>query len=465
MHHSSLSKDEIKSLISYATDSHFILFLGACGTGMSALARLLFHRGVRVRCYDDKREGEYQALLRDKVPFLEDIDEPLDGCVLIVYSLAIGQEHPLLGNACPRCSRAQLLGALMCDYPIRIAVAGSHGKSTVTALIHRLLMLSGKNPTTLSGASLGEGEGTLHIGGDEYLLYECCEYRDSFLYTSPTHAVLLNLELDHTDYFSDLNAIKRSFSRFASLADCILYAAFDENLQEVISGCRARSYSLDIVEREDACNADFYGRIEERREGRYQLRFYAKSEKAPFSFSSEIPGRVGAINTLFALSLTTILGISPRKSIEYSKYLTPIARRMAKIGTLHDKAVYYDFAHHPTEILSSIETLAEIYGAEPSVVFAPHTYSRTRDFFDAFSKVLSRCQSVYLCPIYAARELPLEHITSDALALAIGANAYPVSALTDLSLLCKGGAIVLMGAGDLSQIKNRIERDSAFSRE
>lgn len=465
MHHSTLSKGDILSAISYAGDGRFILFVGVCGTGMSALCRLLFHRGVGVLGYDDSCGGEYRTLVREGVPFLLDTNADLQRCSLIVYSLAIDEEHPLLQNTLPRCSRAQLLGAVMEDYPIRIAIAGSHGKSTVTALVHRLLTLSGKNPTTLCGAELGEGEGTLHIGGREYFLYECCEYRDSFLYTAPTHAVLLNLELDHTDYFADLEAIKESFLRFANLSENVLYAAFDDNLSELIPRCRARCYSLCFDERGIEGDADFWGMMREKRDGCYCFDFCTKNSNNGIYVKPEIVGRVGAINTLFALSLTTILDISPFETVKYVKYLAPIGRRMSKIGLLDNHAVYYDFAHHPTEIRASLETLKELYGIPPCVVFAPHTYSRTRDLWDAFVDALSPCHRVFVCPIYAAREDSVPGVSSEALARAIGNNAATVSKLCDLSLLCEGGAIVLMGAGDLTIVKEKIENHPAFVRE
>ena len=465
MHHSTLSVDGILSCISYASRGKFILFLGACGTGMSALCRLLFHQGVSVRCFDDSMGGEYTTLVCESIPFLSDVNAPLRDCALIVYSLAVPEEHPLVQNEIPKCSRAQLLGALMREYPCRIAVAGSHGKSTVTALIHRLLMLSGKDPTTLSGASLGEGEGTLHIGGKEYFLYECCEYRDSFLYTAPTHAVLLNLELDHTDYFPDIEAIKASFLRFSNLADTVLYASFDQRLRELMPKCHARCLSLGFGSEASALSDDFTGVIKERRNGRYSFDFFVKEDETSAYIEAEIPGRVGAINTAFALAMTTIIGISIQETTKYSKQLTSISRRMMKIGVLNGHAVYYDFAHHPTEIRATIEALGEMYGAPPCVVFAPHTFSRTRDFLGAFADALMLCQRVYLCPIYAAREQPIEGISSQALAVAIGAKASLTASLSDLSALCEGGAIVLMGAGDLNEIKERIERDPAFVRE
>ena len=465
MYHSNLTTDEILRCISYAENSHFILFVGACGTGMSALCRLLYHRDVHVVAYDDFKGGEYQRLCNAGIPFLPSTEHSLDGCSLIVYSLAIDEGHPLLQNDFPRCSRAQLLGAIMRSYPTRIAIAGSHGKSTVTALVHRLLMQSGKNPTTLSGAALSAEEGTLHIGGEDIFLYECCEYRDSFLYTSPTHAVLLNLDLDHTDYFADIDALKASFLRFASLAQTVLYLQSDDNLREIIQSCTARAFSLALTNEATKRRSDFHGVLRPKENGFYPFELYAKNQTGSFLIKPRIPGRVGALNTLFALSLTTILDISLDKTARFVESLVPIDRRMSKIGYLYGHAVYYDFAHHPTEMCATVETLCEMYGAPPCAVFAPHTYSRTRDLWDGFVDALSLCHLAFICPIYPAREEPVEGITADALAAAVGGGCATVSSLSDLRALCGGGAIVLMGAGDLSEIKGRIQKDPAFVRE
>ena len=466
MFHSEMSAQEIRDALLYAKEEKNILFLGICGMGMSALARMLLREGYRVVGYDAADSGEYARLISDGIAVFHTVESIDLSCVaLTVYSLAIPEEHPLLNARAPRCSRAQLLGALMLSYPVRIAVAGAHGKSTVTSLLHRTLLALGESPTTLSGADLGDGSGPLHIGQGRIFLYECCEYKNSFLYTYPTHALLLNIDLDHTDFFRSEKELSEAFLAFGARCERVNYFASDEGLARIAHRLPEHAIPYHFFDTPPAKidTGVCFGVKESQNQDKITYSLYQNGSKR-LTLTPRIGGRVGVYNTLAALCLLSSLGYDTERCAHILAALSPIARRMEHIGMLAHRPIYYDFAHHPTEIFATLTALTERHGGAVTAIFAPHTYSRTRDLWDGFVAALSLASEVYLCDIYPAREAPISGITSERLARTIGESARPISKLLirPETLLSGDGPIVLMGAGDLREIKGAIEALDGF---
>lgn len=465
MFHSKISPFVIRDTLLYAKGTKFILFVGICGTGMSSLARFLHAKGHFVIGYDSTKSGEYDRIVSSGIVIFntpEEID--FSKIALIVYSLAIPQGHPLIREDIPHCSRAELLGSVMMDYPIRIAVAGTHGKSTVTSLCHRALTNLGEKPTTMSGADLGDGKGPLAIGEGRIFLYECCEYKNSFLYTSPTHAILLNLDHDHTDFFPTIDEVKASFLRFADLSQKVWYFASDAGLSSIAEQMPPHAspyYLYDEYPKKPDTPLPFG--VKRKGEGKHTYIFY-KNEQESISLTPAISGEVGIFNTLAVLTLLCDLGYDFMRSAKIIERLVPIARRMQLLGTIENAPLYYDFAHHPTEIYATISTLTQQYEKAPIVVFAPHTYTRTRDLWDGFVSALSLAKMVFLCPITPARESPIPHITSENLSLALPVTSRVVYSPEDVMehLPHTDAPIVLMGAGELTAIKDKLIQMQTF---
>lgn len=466
MFHSKMTATSIRDTLRYAKKGKNILFVGICGVGMSALARMLHQRGYGILGYDKEKGGEYARLRREKIPVFHSCEQiDLSSVCLIVYTLAIEDHHPLIRHEIPECSRAQLLGAMMLDYHIRIAVSGAHGKSTVTSLLHRALLSLGEEPTTLSGADLGDGDGPLYIGKTRIFLYECCEYKNSFLYTFPTHALVLNIDLDHTDFFPSLDALKHAFLTFMHKAQTVLYFQNDCDIpdgnERLPDG--AIGYTLKQSHTQKHDTVPYLATVDKKTQDRYTYSFYLNGVRCA-TLTPMLSGLVGVYNTLASLVLLTHLGYDPHRCAQILETLSPIARRMEFLGMLSERAVYYDFAHHPTEIRASLVQLTERYGTPPTVIFAPHTYTRTRDFWDGFVDAFSLAHTVCLAPIYPAREMPIPGVTSERLAQAIGRHAYPLRDLEDTLkyLECGEGPIVLLGAGNLTEIKEKITKMKIF---
>ncbi len=439
-----------------------LYFIGIGGESMSALAALCLSFGYRV-CGSDREERPALSTLRkrgarvylghDEAFLSPDTD-------LVVYTLAVSEENPVYQKAkslgIPIVSRAQFLGALLTRYQTTVGVCGSHGKSGTVALLTMLLAKGGKHPSALSGAKLTSGE-NFRIDGREYLVFEGCEYRDSFLYFAPSYLCILNMEWDHADYFKTEASLCESFLAAANSTErAVLYNMDDEKLSALMKRCRKPTVS---VGRGKA--ADF--RIEEVLSdgGFYRFRLSHGGESVPVSLS--VPGAFQVNNAALALSSCWLLGLSPEWLKTAASEYHGIERRLER-RTVGGRVCYYDYAHHPTEIAATVETVKAMTGGAVSVVFSPHTYSRTAAFFEGFATALGKADRVYLTEIYAAREAPIGGVTSEALAKAIGEKARVVTA-KDREKIRKfaPGTLVFMGAGDLFQFllesdENRVDK-------
>ena len=427
-----------------------ILFVGIGGVSMRTLAVYAARLGYPVRgC--DREESPAVDALRAAGIFVttHHAAENARGAGLVVYTLALREDAPELVYAREHCipavSRAEFLGALMTRFSVRIGVSGSHGKSGTTAKLASVFRLAGRRPTVFSGAPLPSGEAYL-FGGEETLIYEACEYRDSFLHFFPTLSVFLNLELDHTDYFPSIEALRESFLAAADRSPVTLLNADDENLREVARKTASRPVLFGEGE-----GYDFGYRVLAVDHGYVTLRAYEGGE-ALGDVTLGTAGRFQAVNATAAISAARLSGI-PFSYLQTALARdTGIPRRLERLGTYDGRPVYYDYAHHPTELRAVISTVREMTGGDVTVIFSPHTYSRTAALFSEFVAALRLAAFSVLTPIYPAREAPIPGITSEALAHAVGERAVALSAsdAVDYVRAHTKGAILLLGAGDLT---------------
>lgn len=449
--HSNADASRLGEVLRCARRVHFI---GIGGIGISALAELLLLKGIKVSGSDvssseiTKRLASLGAEIR--VPGSAE-ELARSGADLAVYSLSIRADDPeylecgRLGI--PTVSRAELLGVLMKDYEYRIGISGSHGKSTVTAMLTAILSKAGLAPTVVAGAPFSSGS-SLIVGEKRYFVYEACEYFDSFLHFNPTHAVILNVDLDHTDYFPDLSVLLRSF---------VLAADRAERLAVI---CTDGESALDVAERVSVPKLT----LGERGDIRYRISEREDGFSAVFADGREIitgaPGRHNAENAAVAAAVASELGVPWDVIAAALGEFSGIKRRLERIATLKGVPVIYDYAHHPKEIHAAIDTLEKMRYNKIAVVFRPHTYTRTAAFFDELAAALARCRYAYIAEIYAAREEPIPFVDAEALARRVtelGGSARAIE--TDISieqLPSDMDCLVLMGAGDLTKIKKRI---------
>ena len=347
----------------------------------------------------------------------------------------------------PMLSRAELLGALMTDYKTRLGVSGSHGKSTVTAMLDAIATRAKSDPTTVVGANLFDTGLPLRLGGGELMIYEGCEYKDSFLRFAPTAAVYTSLELDHTDYFKDMDALVRSFEKSIRSCPRPVICIDDERLFGIAEGLKG-SFVTYGKER-----GDITAKIERREKGRYSIKIRHASTALP-EILLKVAGKYNAENALSAAALALSVGYREEDVCEALSDFFGVERRMQYIGRTGDFKLFYDYAHHPTEIKAAINGIRESEERPVTVIFKPHTFSRTLSLLSDFAAALSLADKVILLDIDPVREENTGRVSSYTLASRISCQAVTVSDKDALDIALSGNpsSVVLMGAGDVSEV-------------
>ena len=432
-------------------------FIGIGGVSMYSLAMLTRNCGANVSGSDREEGKRTRSLLQSgvEVTIGQDI-ERVGASDLVVYSHAISDSDPELVAAgeqgIPIVSRAEYLGAMMLGYKRRIGVSGSHGKSTVTAMLALVFDRAGIDPTVMSGADLTTGA-PFKLGGGHTMIYEACEYKDSFLHFLPSISVGLNLELDHTDYFKSIDSLADSFTKALGRADSFSLVNGDDYYLQAVAprlGCpvitfgakESNDYSYSILSFRQI-GYDFEVRHKGALLGRCEL---------------NIPGAFNLYNATAAIAVANECDIDTDIITAAIKDYRGISGRLEYIGERYGRPVYYDYAHHPTEVMASISAIKQICKEPVTVVFKPHTFSRTASLWSEFCSALSLADYVVITDIYPAREEPIDGINSSRLAGDIGKTAVysPDSNAVETVDRYTRGAILLMGAGDFEKIKNSI---------
>jgi UDP-N-acetylmuramate--alanine ligase len=377
-------------------------FLGIGGISMSALAAILHSRGVLVSGSDlvanDQTRDLQNLGVKIHIGHRKSNSKHAD---LIIVNGAIADSNPELSNNIPVMSREQLLAEIEKTFKVRIAVAGSHGKSTTTAMIAAILLQANLDPTIHNGAVMHFPCGTssnFKIGKSNIFLTEACEFKRSFLTLNPTIAVITNVDFDHVDCFKDLDDVKQSFDQFARRAQTVV-----------------RTH-----------------------------------ECPPIDFDLFVPGEHNRENARAAAQVGRALGISEQTIRKGLQNFRGIDRRFQKIARMQNCDIISDYAHHPAEIATTIQTAKSIY-RRFFVIFQPHTYTRTHVLFGDFVKVLATCDCAVF-KTYAAREKPIVGGRAKDLAVALGMKyiAAPETLGAFIKKNCEQyDAIILTGAGDM----------------
>ena len=408
---------------------------------MSALAQLLVESG-RTVTGSDRDESPTTAILEKKgitVVFGHGAVNVPDDCELLIYSDAVHTDNHERMRAdelhIPQLSYFEALGEISKSMRT-IAVAGTHGKTTTTGMLAKILQMAGKEPTAIVGSIVRDFESNFLPGRDDLLIVEACEYRDHLLKLSPEILVITNIELDHTDYFPDLEALIESFRKAAHKVSRNGYIVTDPagaNIARVLAGASARIVDYTQEEVPELAQIGEFNRM--------NARAAAAAARAGFN---DIPDEV------IHEALAGFKGSWRR--FEY-KGETPS-------GAL----VYDDYAHHPTAIEKTLEGVRARFADKKVVVaFHPHLYSRTKSFLKEFGMALARADMSIIAPIYAARE-PLDptvsnHILADEVNAA-GGNAIAFDSFDDIrdELLKQDGntLIITMGAGDIYKVAEQI---------
>jgi UDP-N-acetylmuramate--alanine ligase len=379
--------------------------VGIKGSGLSSLANVFRSRGIEVTGSDMQLSGHRK----------ENVSIEAD---CLVCTVAVTADNPEIAYAkekgIPVFSYPEMLG-LISETLFTVAIAGTHGKTTTTNMVGKILTDAGLAPLVIAGGAMQDRKSM--CGNGKYFVVEACEYRRSFLNIHPDIAIITNIDDDHLDYYKNREDIENAFSEFVG------------NLKK--GGIIIRDFQ----------NSEYENKLE-----------------------LKIPGEHNLKNALNALGAALELGVDAEVAIESLNNFSGVERRFEFKGKNKNMAlVFDDYAHHPTEIKATISAAREAYpNSRLSIFFQPHLYSRTRQLFENFEAELCSADEIILLPIFASREAFDPTITSGVLALAInkrGGNAKVMSAdeaVRYASTINSDSVIMTVGAGDVTKMGDRI---------
>lgn len=391
-----------------AHDYPKVHFIGIGGVSMSGIAMLLLKHGYEITGSDGESSQKTKNLENAgaHISYPQSADNVADQD-LFVYTDAILPDNVELIRAKetgkPCVTRGQFLGALMRNYKYSIAISGSHGKSTTTSIIAKILVNSPKDPTILLGGSLDEINGNVRVGYDEYLVTEACEYKANILYYYPQLAVILNIDADHLDFYKDIDHIVNTFIGYMKnmTPDSKVVVNIDDaNSKKLLPHIPGKAITYGLNNEDAMYNAinltfDFSGHTS------FDLVF---PDGKVEHFALKIIGRFNIYNATAAIIAAYESGISIDDIRTGVNNYTSLHRRMEIVGYRNGATIMTDYGHHPTEIRSTLGALAEYKRNRIICVFQPHTYSRTKLLLDDFANAFYDADEVIVTEIYAARE-------------------------------------------------------------
>lgn len=451
--------------------------VGIGGAGMSAIARVLFGMGLNVQGSDRRTSPITDALQAEGIRVqVGHAPDNVGHANLVLASSAVPDDNPELVAArergIPVLRRPEFLGPLTAQHDV-IAVAGAHGKTTVTGMTIQVLLRAGLDPTYIVGGVMA-GLGTnAHAGEGRHFVIEADEYRRTFLALRPTVAVMTNVEFDHPDCFSDLGHVRLAFGEFVDniVPGGLLAACADDPISRAIAvSYHANGGRVALYGRGEIAGLAWRA-CEVRANARGGVSFTVEHEgRITGQIALQVPGEFNVLNALAACAVADELGIDWQVMRDALASFAGTARRFEVLGEVGGVIVIDDYAHHPTQIAGVLAAARARYPEQRIVaVWEPHTFSRIRALYDAFMTCFKEADRVVVLPIYAAREQDNGTLTSEDLA---GAVAHPDVAVAPsldavvahLAVTSQPGDVILMlGAGNeyvagqrlLTQLKQR----------
>lgn len=438
---------------------HKVYFLGIGGIGMSALARYFHAKGKLVAGYDKTSTPLTQELegLGIDIHYKDDIQQIPQQCLnkvdtLVVWTPAVPASHSelqfLQGKGFEIKKRAEVLG-IISNAKKGIAVAGTHGKTSVSTLTSHLLSNSGISCSAFLGGISKNLKSNLMIGDSEEVVVEADEFDRSFLHLKPWLALVTTIDEDHLDIYSGKEDIQNTFQHFVSQTQGGGSVVLKQGIRlSVPNGVNAYTYSL-----EDA-SSDFHATNITLNEGTYSFDVVTPFGKES-GFRVFLPGLTNVENAVAAIALSTLAGLELSNIKTALSSYEGVQRRFDLRFNRNGKIYIDDYAHHPRELDAVIGSVRQLFPDKKITgIFQPHLYSRTRDFGDDFAQSLSKLDQLLLLDIYPARELPIEGITSQWLYEKIDMEAKVTCSKENLLHKIKGlniEVLLTLGAGDIGQ--------------
>lgn len=380
-------------------------FLGIGGSGASAIAAIAQAQGYQISGCDKAPFNEFTKVFEKDVLFEGHSPEHLENIDILAVTPAIfsldAQNPELLAarkKGIPIMTWQEFMGKYLEKDKFVIAVCGTHGKSTTTAMVGQLLEDAGLDPTVELGAVIPKWGTNYRLGKSQYFVTEADEFNDNFLVSHPNITIVTTIEMDHPEYFKDFDAYKASFKKFLSQTkEKIIANISDEGVKEVLS-----LRGLPLYNKSSPCVVDY--------------------SKELIDFPLQVPGKHNILNASAAYQVGLALEIDPEVIKQSLQNYQGIGRRFELLGEYKRAKVYSDFAHHPTEIKVTLDAAREKFpDKEIIVVFQPHMFSRTYALFDDFVSVLknSPADKTYILDIFPSREVNTGLVNSKQLVKAI----------------------------------------------
>ncbi len=424
--------------------------LGIGGAGMTALAQFLSQKGIGVAGYDMAESHNTQLLAKQNIPvhFSADVRhlQQADACI---YSAAIPPSHPLLTYAkgkIPTFSRGEAMGGISQGFNTVVGVAGTHGKTTCSAMLTHILHAAGKNPSALLGGTLIQTQTNGIAKGDRLLICEACEYAESFLHLKRDIGVVLNIDNDHLEYYGDMQGLTNSFKQF-------LYPCKTQILNgddALVTGCQNHSGSAVTFGLGHHCHY----RARDITEEKGMVSFTMTCHSQPLCYIHlTVPGKHNLYNALAAGAAAHCLGVASQHIQEGLNTFPGTKRRFERVYRDQTVTVVDDYAHHPAEIQAVLTTARSMGYDYITVIFQPFTYSRTKALTHEFAQALSLADRVILPPIMAGRESHDPTISSGHLAEKIPGSILcenlSHAAATVLAHPVAGELVLTLGCGNV----------------
>lgn len=448
-----------------------IHFVGIGGIGMSGIAEILINQGFEVSGSDlsISENTEYLSSLGAKI-YIGHNPENVVGSEVVVYSSAVNiNENPevlfAINQNIPILRRAEML-AEVSRLNYCLAISGTHGKTTTTSICGLILIKAGFDPTVIVGGRLkGLGGTNARLGKGEWTVVEADEYDRSFLQLLPTVSIINNIEAEHLDIYKDFEDLKRTFALFANKVPFYGFNAVcldDSGVKDILPDIKKKIVTYGLSKHSDfrAENITFSGRS--------TLCKVLKHGDLLGDVEINIPGLHNVKNTLAAIAVADQLGIDFPTIKNAIKEFTGVFRRFEIKSEKSGVTIIDDYAHHPTEILATLQAAKNGWDKRIICIFQPHTYSRTKEFYKDFGRAFDDADILIITDVYPAREKPIEGISGKMIAdYAVRSGHKNViyiekynQIVEEIKKIVKEGDIVItLGAGDIWKVANQLIND------
>lgn len=434
-----------------------IHFIGIGGSGMCPLAEILHKEGYLLSGSDNNETDTLARIRSLGIPVaMGQKAENIAGAEMIVYTAALLKDNPelvaALESGIPTFERSKLLGAVTRMYPNSICISGTHGKTTACSMLTQVLIEAGFDPTAVIGGKLPLTGTNGTVGHSEHMVCEACEFVDTFLDLSPDIAVILNVDEDHLDYFKTFDNLKKSFTKFASMATkMIIFNGDDLNTVDTvvpaseICGKPVITFGFDDGNIYRAANVSLENEF-----ASFDLIRYGENLG---KVTLGIPGKHHVYNALAVIASAMESGASFDQCVSGIAHFRGAGRRFEILGEINGITVADDYAHHPKELEVTLETAMKMGYNRVIAVFQPFTYSRTSILFDEFVRVLKIPDKCIMTEIMGSREINTFGIYTSQLAERIPEsvwfNTFEEVAEYAVNFAREGDLIITLGCGDI----------------